>query len=59
LAYTFLNFCVGVRQQGFWIKGVKCSERNPFLAVVYQIAGIPVNQSSDNRVLTVIVKSVC
>jgi len=37
--YPFLNFRVGVGQRGFRIKGVKCIERNPFLAVLCRISG--------------------
>jgi len=48
----FLNFRVGVGQRGFWIKGVKCIERNPLLAVLCRMAGILVFRSSDKRDLT-------
>jgi len=51
LTYPFLNFRVGVRQQGFRINGVKCIGRNPFVAVLCQIVGILVNRSSDKRSL--------
>jgi len=53
LTYPFLNFRVGVGQQNFRIKGVKCIGRNPLLAVFCRIAGIPVFRSSDKRGLTV------
>jgi len=37
LTYLFLNFHVGVRQQGFWIKELTCIGKNLFLATLGQI----------------------
>jgi len=53
LTYPFLNFRVGAGQRGIRIKGVKCIVRNPFLAVLFRIAGIPVVRSWEKRGLTV------
>jgi len=53
LTYLFLNFHAKVRQQAFQIKGVKCIGRNASLAVLCQIAGFLVVQSSDEQGLTV------
>jgi len=35
MAYPFLNFRVGLRQQGFQIKGMKSIGRNLFLAICF------------------------
>jgi len=35
MTYPFLNFRVGVGQQGFRIKGMKCVGRNMFLAICF------------------------
>jgi len=47
LTYLFLNFRIRVGQRVFQIKGLKCFGRNPFLPILCQIVGIPVDQSSD------------
>jgi len=36
MTYPFLNFQVGVGQQGFRIKGVKCVRRNLFLVICFE-----------------------
>jgi len=46
MTYSFLNFRVGVGQQGFWIKVVKCIGSSNLSRIV----GIPVDLSSDKQV---------
>jgi len=52
LADPFLNFRVGVGQQGFRFESVECIGSNPSLPVLRLIAGIPLLRTSDKRSLT-------